>query len=282
MNENKIGIGIITHNRPHYLQSLLESLKFCKGKGYKIVVVNDGDELDSQTFNETWYTVVKNRINIGVAMSKNKALRWIGNQGCKFFFLIEDDMIIKDPTVFEQYINAHIVSGIHHFSYGPGSPFNREQKIQHFDLHNRDLLETDTPPKPRLIVQYPKDINIAFYEHTVAMFAFFTKEVLEKVGGMPEDYDRCWEHVDHTYQIIKAGYHPPFWWFADLANSHELMTEAPGAINNSVIAQDREAWMNRVMAGREIYKRRHGHYPNLPPQKSQKDVLEILKQLAKR
>lgn len=281
MNKNEIGIGIITHNRPHYLQSLLESLKFCEEKKYKIVVINDGDELDSSIFNESWYTVIKNRINIGVAMSKNKALRWIGSQGCKYFFIIEDDMLIKDPTVFEQYVNAYLVSGIHHFSYGPGSPFNREQTIQHFDLHNRELLETDTPPKSKLIVEYPKNVRIAFYEHTVAMFSFFTKEVLEKVGGMPEDYDRCWEHVDHTYQIIKAGYHPPFWWFADLANSHELMTEAPGAINNSVIAKDKKAWMNRVMAGREIYKQRHGHYPNSPEQKSQEEVLTILKQLAK-
>jgi hypothetical protein len=85
--------------------------------------------------------------------------------------------------------------------------------------------------------------------------------------------------VDHTYQIIKAGYHPPFWWFADLANSHELLEEAPGAIENSAIAKDKNEWNNRVLKGREIYKKKHGHYPNQPPQYTQEEVVKTLKQI---
>ena len=104
--------------------------------------------------------------------------------------------------------------------------------------------------------------------------------MLQKVGGLPEEYPNCWEHVDHTYQIIKAGFHPPFWWFADLANSHELIEEAPGAIENSSIAKNQQDWMDRVMQGREIYKQKHGHYPNQPPISSQEEVLTFLKGVA--
>ena len=52
---------------------------------------------------------------------------------CDYIFIIEDDMLIKKPDVFNKYIEAYQATGIHHFNYGPGSPFNRKQKIQ-FDL----------------------------------------------------------------------------------------------------------------------------------------------------
>jgi glycosyltransferase involved in cell wall biosynthesis len=269
-----IGVGIITCNRPDYLNSLLESLKSSLPSIDELVIVNDGKSLDLPSVN-----IINNDKNIGVAKSKNKALNHLLNKGCEYFFLIEDDMIIKDSSIFTQYVEAHKVSGIHHFNYGPGSPFNRKQKIRNFDLHNRHDLDQDTDPNPKLIVDY-KTCKIALYEHTVAMFSFFTRELLDKgLGFMCEDFDNCWEHVSSTNYIIKAGYHPPFWWFADLANSHELITEAPGAIENSAIAQDKDDWMKRVMSGREIYKQKHGYYPNQPPISTKEEVINFIKQI---
>ena len=278
MSKEKIGVGIITCNRPDYLEGLLKSLDPCRSTFDELVIVNDGQNNDVLNSFKSG-TLLQNETNLGVAKSKNRALKQLAKTDCDYFFLVEDDMIIKSSTVFIQYVNAYKASGIHHFNYGPGSPFNRKQAIKNFDLHNRHLLDEKSEPKPKLVVGYKNNIDIALYEHTVAMFSFFTKEVLQKVGGLPEEYDRCWEHVDHTYQIIKAGYHPPFWWFADLANSHELLQEAPGAIENSSIAKDKTEWMQCVMEGREIYKKKHGHYPNQPPLHSKDDVLLFLRNL---
>ena len=276
MNKEKIGVGIITHERPDYLNGLLETIIPCKNYIDELFVVNDGNPLDNfvMPYGKFW----QNEKNLGVAKSKNKALLLMLESNCDYLFLIEDDMLIKDPTAFKQYIEASKVSGIQHFNYGPGSPFNRKQTIQNFDLHNRHLLDEKSEPNPKLIVDY-KTCKIALYEHTVAMFSFFTRGVVEKVGFVPEEYPNCWEHVDHTYQIIKAGYHPPFWWFADLANSHELIEEAPNAIQNSTIAKDKNDWTERVMRGREIYKTKHGHYPNQPPTFDQTQTISILKKL---
>lgn len=276
--KEKIGVGIITHERLPYLQGLLSSLEQCSDLLDEVVVVNDGKPIDGFALKSPWGWI-QNEKNIGVARSKNRAIKHLFDAKCDFIFIIEDDMIIKDKSIFDQYITAHKASGIHHFNYGPGSPFNRKQKIRNFDLHNRHLLDNDTEPNPKLIVDYKK-CKVALYEHTVAMFSFFTKTILEKgLGYMPTDYDNCWEHVCSTYDIIKAGYHPPFWWFADLANSHELITEAPGAIENSSIAKDKTEWMNKVRAGSEIYKKKHGHYPNQPPIFNEQQVIEILKRL---
>ena len=281
----KIGVGIITCNRPQYLKGLLDSISHDCGID-ELIIVNDGKPLSDdvasigEEYDFSHVAWIQNKVNLGVSKSKNKALKYLYEKGCDFIFLIEDDMVILNSSVFKQYIEASKVSGIQHFNYGPGSPFNRKQTIRNFDLHNRHLLDQNTEPNPKLIIDY-KTCKVALYEHTVAMFSFFTRNVIEKVGYINEEYDQCWEHVCNTYDIIKTGYHPPFWWFADLANSHELLTEAPGAIENSAIAKDRSEWMKKVLLGREIYKKKHGHYPNEAPQVSREKVVSILKTIKK-
>ena len=271
----KVGIGIITCNRPEYLTTLLESIKNCNWAD--LVIINDGDEISIPGYD---YYIINNETNLGVGKSKNKAMQHLLDKGCDYIFIIEDDMIILDETVFDKYIDAHEVSGIHHFNYGPGSPFNRKQTIQNFDLHNRHLLDQHTEPNPKLVIDYG-NVKVSLFEHTVAMFSFFTKEVLEKVGLIDDAFYNAWEHVDHTYRIIKAGYHPPFWWFADLYDSHKYLTEAPEAINNSSIANNTEQWNKNVYGGREIYKQKHGHYPNEPPYVTKEQVIQNIKQLKK-
>jgi GT2 family glycosyltransferase len=274
----KIGVGIITCNRPEYLRNLLNSLIPCHSVIDEIVIINDGTTVtDFELTKGEW---INNTTNIGVGKSKNKAMKHLINKGCDYIFTIEDDMLILEPTIFNKYIEAHKKSGIHHFNYGPGSPFNRKQSIQQYDLHNRHLLDQHTEPNPKLIIDY-NGIKVSLFEHTVAMFSFFTKEVLEKVGLIDDAFYNAWEHVDHTYRIIKAGYHPPFWWFADIHDSHKYLTEAPDAINNSSIANDNEQWKKNVYGGREIYKQKHGHYPNEPPFVTEEQVINIIKQLKK-
>jgi GT2 family glycosyltransferase len=272
---SKIGVGIITCNRPEYLRNLLNTLPYDRID--TLVIVNDGKPID--TFDLHKGVMLDNPINLGVGKSKNKAMKHLYDAECDYIFIIEDDMLIKDATVFDKYIEAYKASGIHHFNYGPGSPFNRKQTIQNFDLHNRHLLDQHSEPNPKLIIEYNKGVKVALYEHTVAMLSFFTREVLEKVGYIDEDFYNAWEHVDHTYRIIKAGYHPPFWWFADIANSADYLTEAPGAIDNSSIANKTEQWEKNVYGGREIYLKKHGHYPNQPPFVSRADVILTITKL---
>lgn len=277
--KEKIGVGVITCNRVDYLRGLLDSLKPCETTISNLVIINDGapvENFKSPLKNSVW---LDNPENIGVGKSKNKAIKHLLDKECDYIFIIEDDMVILDSSIFEKYIEAYKQSGIHHFNYGPGSPFNRKQDIQ-FDLHNRHLLKQDSEPNPKMILDY-KTVKVSLFEHTVAMFSFFTKEVLEKVGLIDEEFYNAWEHVDHTYRIIKAGYHPPFWWFADLYDSHKYLTEAPGAIDNSSIANKTEQWEKNVYGGREIYKRKHGHYPNQPPYMSKDAVIQEIKKLKK-
>lgn len=272
---NKIGIAITTYNRPDYLYTLTQTIPLDLRK--HTYVFNDGNDFNQKIDDITYIHNVK---NLGSGKNKSKGIRHLMDNGYDYIFTIEDDMVIKDPCIFEKYIKAYEKSGIEHFNYGPGSPFNRIQKIKDFDLHNRHLLDQTSTPNPRLIIDYGNDVKIALYLHTVAMFSFFTRNVIENVGTFDPDFRSAFDHVDHTYRIIKAGFHPPFWWFADIAESHEYITEQPDAIKNSSIAKDEKKWMTEVMEAREIYKTKHGHYPNvLPYNHDQNEVIEILKKI---
>jgi len=279
------GIGIITCNRLNFLKQCVNSLPSNIGNSIPLVIVNDGDDQISNSIlkdrNKNLHLIV-HKENKGVGISKNDALKKLIDLKVEHLFLLEDDIIIKNKFTFDKYIEASNKTGILHFNYGPGSPFNRKQDGNEvFDLHNRHLAKQDTDPNPRLVIDYGNGVKIALYMHTVAMFSYFHKKVIEEVGYIDEEFYNAWEHVDHTYRIIKAGMHPPFWWFADLVDSDKLLSEAPGAIDKSSISGKTEQWAKNVYGGREIYLRKHGHYPNQPPYFDENSAISSLKKIFK-
>jgi GT2 family glycosyltransferase len=273
MINKKVGIGIITCNRPEYLKQLLDSINYCNWAD--LVIINDGDKFELEGYN---YYIQHNEKNLGVGKSKNKAMKHLLDIGCDYIFIIEDDMIILDDSVFDKYIQASEVSGIQHFNYGPGSPFNRKQEIKNFDLHNRDQLSNVSLPAPKLTIDY-KVSQIDLYEHCAGVFSFFTREILNKVGLNNEEFFNAWEHVEHTYRIILEKGHPPFWWFADIKDSATYLKVQEEAIKKSSTSQDKEKWFANIAKGRELYKSIHGMYPNLTPHTSKTDVITTLKQI---
>ena len=182
-----------------------------------------------------------------------------------FYSLIENDIIIKSPDVWQKYIDTADATGITHLNFGYHGPANRTPDYK--------------SPRPRYVVEYPNNVKVALNMHSVGAFSYFNPQYIKKAGVHDDHFNNAWEHVDHTYRIIKAGYHPPFWWFADIADSDKYLTEALGAIDNSSIANKSEQWQKNVMEGREIYLKNHGHYPNQPPFNSKETVLNIVKKL---
>lgn len=268
----KIGIGIVTRNRPEYLAKLLNSIVNCNWAEF--IIVNDGDKLELPGYN---YYIHNNEKNLGVGKSKNKAMQHLLDRGCDYVFIIEDDVVILDDSVFDKYIQASKASGIQHFNYGPGSPFNRKQVIQNYDLHNRHELSNTSTPDPRVTIEYSADIAVDLYTHCAGVFSFFTKNILDTVGLHDERFFNAWEHVDHTYRIIQANGHPPFWWFADIRNSCQYISTQENAIKDSVTATDKTQWFKNISEGREIYKAKHGFYPNMCEDSSRASVVDKLK-----
>lgn len=257
----KIGLGVVTFNRPKGLQRLLDSVSHCNF--LDLIIVNDGDKIDNlEGYN---YYLVNNETNLGVGKSKNIALRHLLDKGCEHIFLIEDDIFIKDESVFDKYIEASKASGIQHFNFS-----------QH-GMMNKQIGYSGNAPAPRLVVDY-KACKISLYPHCVGAFSYYSRACLEKVGLLDERYYNACEHVDHTYEVIKADMHPPFWWFADIDESWKYLGDEEWSLNQSTISSNGNH--SKIISDADkIFSSKHGMLPFQIKDTSPTELGSILKTL---
>lgn len=270
---NKIGVGLITCNK----QDRLEQSAPLVPDVDEFVIVNDGQPYDNSVYPKN-AEVIQHSKNMTVGVSKNDAMRYLIQKGCQHIFLMEDDVLIKTPEVFVKYIQAAEVSGIWHLNYALQGPANRKQIEQGpMNVQERQNLMQDSPPNPRAVIDYD-GIDIAFYPNCVGAFSYFLRGVIKEVGYHDEHFKNAWEHVEHTYRIIKCGLHPPFWWFADRNDSGELLGDIPNCIEESTIAHTPE-WIENFKKGMSWYQKKHGWIPQQTPDTPPDQVQQILEQI---
>lgn len=229
--KEKIGVGYITCNSEERVR---ESLKTIPNVDC-LVVVNDGleDSLPDECIPKG-VNVIQHDENFGVGVSKNDALKYLIENDCDHLFLMEDDIIISDENVFEEYIHTAEETGIWHFNYALQGPENRKkiksEKIKTYD----DLFEYYylLEPNPKKIIQYKKK-TISLYHHICGCFSYYHRGVIKHCGFFDDFYFNAFEHIDHTYKIIKKGLHPPFWWFADIFKSSDYLTSVENCFRSS-------------------------------------------------
>lgn len=254
----KIGLGIVTYKRPDYFNEIIKHVPFDDID--EIVVVNDGTPYDISPSN---YTLIQHDVNKGVGKSKNNALKYLQSKNCDHFFLMEDDIIITDKSVFSRYIDASKQTGIQHFNYSQHGLMNKHP--------NSNI------PNPRVRIDY-KDISIDLYMHCVGAFSYYSKKCLESVGLIDEFYFNATEHLDHTYCIIKKNMHPPFWWFVDIASSNSYLSDFPWSVETSTISQH----TNRkkiIQESYDFFQKKHGHHILNTPNVDIKEVQQLLKDI---
>lgn len=201
-------------------------------------------------------------------------MQYLLDQGCEHIFLMEDDILIKDEKVFEKYINHSLISGIKHLNFALHGPANKKGSTGFKTLEDRK--DVDGEPNPRMIIPYPEGVKIALYPNCVGAFSYYHKSVLDKIGLFDPMFKNAWEHVEHTFQAIKNGFHPPFWYFADIENSWEYLTDIPNSIQESTIARTPE-WNDNFIKGTEWYKKKHGITPTETPLVNQEVVVNNIK-----
>jgi glycosyltransferase involved in cell wall biosynthesis len=232
------------------------------------VVVDDG--LTQTATEEDFNTLIKTSGKIGVGKAKNLALSKLIEEGCEHIFLMEDDIEITDPKVFEVYIKTSISSGIKHLNYG---------------LHGNHNLDPNGNPVIRKSINYPDNIVVDLYPNLLGALSYFHYSVLQSVGLIDETYHNALEHVDHTLQIILKGYHPPFRWFADVHNSGLYLKDIVANHEQSVIRSE-ENFMDNFRKNLDIFisKNNFSVVPNYGPAErnyTETEVLENLKQIWK-
>ena len=94
------------------------------------------------------------------------------------------------------------------------------------------------------------------------------------VGFFDENFVNIHEHVDYTYRIIKAGLHPPFWYFADIASAHNYIGDS-SQFRDTTIPKTDEYY--KRLKGADIYfSMKHDSIPTELPKSSIEDLLLFL------
>ena len=257
-----IGVGIVTCNRPKFLKNLLSSID--PSEVSEIVIFNSGTELI-----ETEFKIIskQNKENVPVGHAKNEILRYFRNQNKKHIFIIEDDMIIKDNQVFEQYIKHAFTSGIYHFNFHKHGPIN---------------VNEDGSSKITNSVDYEtlgEKYEITFHPHIVGSFSYYYGDIISHAGYMDEKYVNAMEHVDHSYRIHKSGFTTGFGWWADIANSPNYIGEQDSDLSNSVIRKDKTTFIKNFREAVVHFEKKHGFKPTEPKVMNTNDVLDFLEKL---
>jgi len=263
----KIGLAIIACDRIEYTKKCVESVITNRGNVDELILVNDGIKIPDGTLSSD-IEIMNNRPpyqTVGVA--KNNAMRVLMNRKCDHIFLLENDMVIKSPTIWQKYIDTANASGIMHLNFGYHGPANRTSDYK--------------SAKARYIVEYPNNVKVALNLNCVGALSYFNKIFIEQVGYHDEKFKNAWEHVELCQRGIKTGFLPAFWWFPDVANSDELIEEIPGSIQNSSISHTK-IWTENMIKGSDYYRKLHGVSAVENKDTSLSVVLENLKTIYKK
>ena len=267
---SKIGVGVITCNRTSFLEKCLQSIPLDVID--HLVIINDGEPLPKKLYryNIDKVDIIDHSENLGVGKSKNDAFTFLlNNKKCDHIFLIEDDIVVADDTVFEKYIECAEITGLHHLMFGYHGPANKAGRSK-------------GKPTPRKIIDYGK-VQLALNQHCVGAFCYYTSRCLQDVGLYDEKYLNAFEHVDHSYMLAKEGYCTPYWWWPDVANSYELLDELACSEDSSTI-RPREDWQDNIKKSAIHFTKKHGVSPawqNAVPDTDVSDVVNFLRKLKK-
>jgi len=258
-DRDSIGFGMVTYKAEHRIkQSAFTVPKWVKN----FVIVNDGTPYDKDSYPSHAH-IIQHETNKSVGAAKTTAINHLLKTDCEHIFIMEDDILIKDEGVFEEYIKHSLISGIKHLNFALHGPANKKGSKGFSTLDDRQ--DVDGEPNPRMIIPYPeKDVKIALYPNCVGAFSYYSRPVLEDLGGFDPVFKNAWEHVEHTYQAIKKMYHPAFWYFADIDGSWEYLTDIPNSIEESTIAHT-PTWNENFRKGTLWYKKKHGVSPTETP-----------------
>ena len=253
----KVGIGIITCNREDFFKKCYNSIP-----NYidELIVVNDGNKL---TFNPSRSKLIEGEGGKQVGESKNIAMRYLLDRGCDYIFTIEDDIIIKDPDIFKKYISAYRETGIHHFNFG---------------FSNKENLDNNKKPIYKKIIQY-KNSKIVLTPNILGAFTFYTRKCLQTIGLHHYSFNKG--HGDHpelTYRAYKHGFTTPFWWFADIYGSWDMIENQSNMGDDSLV-RNQTKFMENFREACDNFKLLHGVSMLQVPPMSEEEVVSILKNL---
>lgn len=255
IDNETVGVGILTCNRKDNFEQLEESILDNKAIDYLVCVKNRSFDYDGN-FGRHQRSVHYIDIpdDVGVGHCKNQALkylmnkaRWINDKPCQHMFLIEDDIQIKDQSVFQKYIET-----AKHFNLG--------------HLNWNTLPENKASNRTYVIQDREFSIDISF--RLCGCFSYFSFDALQQCGLIDAvNYVNVLEHVEHAYRFAAQKLTTPFYAFAGIHDGEKYLSYSGGT--SSTIDHDSKLYQQRQAAACLSFASTYGrsaskiHFPNI-------------------
>jgi GT2 family glycosyltransferase len=261
VKRKKIGVGIVTCNREHFFEKCINSVLPSCSYIDELVVVNDGSKLTKEYKHGIF---IQNTVNLHVGASKNILMTNLLDLGCDYIFTMEDDVMITDSNIFEKYIKASLTTGIQHFNFG---------------FSQRENLNSEFNPIYRKIIEYKDNVSIVLTKNILGAFTFYTRSALQTIGLHHHSFNKGHgDHLELTYRAAKHGLTTPFWWFADIYGSWNMLSNLSNMTTDSTV-RDVSTFRLRFNEARNIFKSLHGQDIFEVVDSTEKDVITFLKDI---
>lgn len=238
---NKYVVGIVTCDRSEFCHNLIGSIKDIPMK-YPVFIENTGTR--NLIFDQYKIDIKSHQFQrkTPVVYGKNALFRRMMREtDADYFFILEDDIVINNPDVFDIYIKASQNTGIEHFNFG----FSQKENLDQFGK-----------PLVKKILDYPDGTKLILTHNILGAFSMYSRRVIEECGIMDEMLnENAVEHVDHTYRIIQTGFLPPFWWFPDVDKSWDLIGNQ-GDVNSTVVRNNPD-YSKCFLRALEYFRKKH-------------------------
>jgi glycosyltransferase involved in cell wall biosynthesis len=230
-NMIRIGLGITTYNRKESLKILINSIrKNTQNISYHLFCAVDGST------DGTVEMLMKEGIEftygptVGPNRNKNRIIRRFSQFNA--MFIIEDDMEIISPNWVELYTLASALSNIPYFTY---------KKL--------NLME-----EPPLQIDSIGNIQVAWMKEHSSQLLYYTRRVIEKVGGIDDRFTRYYYGAREQFdRITNVGLLPKNQGIPHVLESQKYIIPIEIGKVPKIMSED-EKEMERK-ASFEIYKR---------------------------
>ena len=263
--KEETAVVIITCNRSDFCKNLVNSIN--RDAIAKIYIINAGQAYDNYPPD---VEVLQARRKVPVGIAKNMGMRKASQDGFKYIFLAEDDIVIKDNKVFEEYILTAADSGLWaaQLSYG-----------LHGGISGGNVNDDGTPKKRATVKYTNKEVDI--YTFSFQAFTLIRADMIEDGGYFDERYLNAAEHLAQHQKIFLNERGTPLLYHADVLNSFLYISDQDANHEKSVIRNDPEFKSNFSYSW-QLFKETFGYFPQDAPRFSQDDVLAALIDIEKR
>ncbi len=202
--KRKVSIITVNFNQSQVTMELLRSIEQLGLNNLEVIVVDNGSKSDNQTIIKTnfpWITFIQSEQNLGFAGGNNLGIA--ASTGDYLFFLNNDTELTEgtiDDLVktLEEHPEAGAVNPlIYYYDQPTLVQFAGYTPINKITGRNEAIGYHQTISLSQEIFETP-------YAHGAAMLV--RREVIEQIGGMPENYFLYYEELDWGRQIAQAGY----------------------------------------------------------------------------